>query len=383
MCGCEEQNSLGLSETSEYIMVTLEGQILDFDSSIDTSTQGLVIPNNGLSVQQLVKLSSDLTTVQSMSKLKKPANSFQHFHTPQLCLDDEQVRVLKLVCCHPLEIERLEHLLQLMVHWQHGVYVSEAATEHSLAKYQSRVLGFAPFAMVRMFNANLITRFHELACEHRANPYFLENLYRMRNMYPDVFFHPKTLEQFFMCLPQEEQEEIMSYTPAQMEILATSYWYLDDERYVQLHLERIRNKYPISTGSLACFSFIDSYRASSVKTENSGSMTPDEANDFNSIVSRFPLMFPMEYLTSKRGVPELFIYLYLKLGSADFEAFIRYVYELNQQDEVSGTKESVISTLLDSFELQELIVDISQENPELPMSLKLELSDLDWFSYKK
>lgn len=383
MCVCEEQNSLGLSETSEYIIVTLEGQILDFDSSIDTSTQGLVIPNNGLSVQQLARLGSDLTTVQSMSKLKKPANSFQHFHTPQLCLDDEQVRVLKLVCCHPLEIERLEHLLQLMVHWQHDVYVSEAATEHSLAKYQSRVLGFAPFAMVRMFNANLITRFHELACEHRANPYFLENLYRMRNMYPDVFFHPKTLEHFFMCLPQEEQEEIMSYTPAQMEILATSYWHLDDERYIKLHLERIRNKRPIATGSLACFSFIDSYRASPVKTENSGSMTPDEANDFNSIVSRFPLMFPIEYRTSKRGVPELFIYLYLKLGSADFEAFIQYVYELNQKDEVSGTKESVISTLLDSFELQELIVDISKKDPELPMSLKLELSNLDWLSYKK
>ena len=297
------------SSCSNQIIVTLDGEVLDFDSEVISC--GIVLPNDVLSEEQLSTLRDDV------AQLKRTQYEMHHQHDPQLCLDtEEEIRVLRLICDHVQSQKRVSHLEQFLIFRQHGIHVPEWLARESLSNSHQ-----TPF-MVKIGG----------------------------------------------------NESMSSFTSNQIKAILNCDWYRGHESLRSLHLERVKKNLPIVvytfvirlTSTTRAFNVYKSVRA----------MTSNEIHDYCAIMKRTKFVVTDEMYRTSNNLFGSLVYWYLRLGSTDFEELLQYLqnYSRNQQG-------AIVSLLCNSIELQEMIVSMSEDNPQLPLSLKLELYDLDWDSY--
>ena len=352
--------------SSGLILVTLyNSEIMCFDSET-TNYSGIVVPHDSLSELQLTFLRDSMRELRELY--------YYHSHIPQLRFDtEEDIKVLRLICDHSDSRKRLEHLRQFVYLRQHGIYVSEWMAQQSLSSTLQ-----SPFMVDKGGNwfANaLLEKFNLKICECTINPYTLENLHVLTAKYPNIEMHGGILR-VFMRLSQEEQSEIVhSYTAAQVEAVVDYEWYAYRTNLEPLHLERVKNGFPIVN-----YPFViktDSKTKSCNLKIRAHAMTLDEAEDFQSILDRTQFVVPEYIYMSSRQIGS-FIYLYLTLGSTNFEELLRYSrdYRINHEG-----NNSAIEAICYSGKLQESIIALSKQDCELPLSLRLELSDLDFAPY--
>ena len=352
--------------SSGLILVTLyNSEIMCFDSET-TNYSGVVIPHDSLSEPQLTFLRDSMRELRELY--------YYHSHVPQLRFDtEEDIKVLRLICDHSDSRKRLEHLRQFVYLRQHGIYVSEWMAQQSLSSTLQ-----SPFMVGNggnWFANSLLKNFNLKICECTINPYTLENLHVLTAKYPNIEMHGGVLR-VFMRLSQEEQSEIAhSYTAAQVEAVMDYEWYAYRTNLEPLHLERVKNGFPIVN-----YPFViktDSKTKSCNLKIRAHAMTLDEAEEFQAILDRTQFAVPEYIYMSQRQIGS-FVYLYLTLGSTNFEELLRYSrdYRINHEG-----NNSAIEAICYSGKLQESIIALSKQDCELPLSLRLELSDLDFAPY--
>lgn len=220
-----------------------------------------------------------------------------------------------------------------------------------------------------------IENFEDWVCHMSINPYSMENVYLLVQKYPNMVINYDAILRMFLCLTQDEQETIINYyTFDQIMAIMGSSWYLDDALLKNLHLNRIKANTPVVRSS-----FVIRY-SSKRKVYNTKisimAMTLDEADDFQSILDRTEFAIPESIDTTPEETFGVLFYYYLKLGSTDFEELVQYIQNCEHSE-----KETLIKTLLhNSSETKKSIIDVSKQNRELPLSLRLVLSGLDWDS---
>ena len=370
---CHDSSSIALkSSSSGQIIVTLDGEVLDFDSEL--MIPGLVLPNNALSKTQLSMLT------RCLKLLPGTFHRSIHIHTRHLKLSDEDVKVLGLICDHPFLIECAIHLEYFVYLRQHGIYLSETMTKQSLSDFHyywdQGAFTIVPFIVeISMTGSSPIENFEDWVCHMSINPYSMENVYLLVQKYPNMVINYDAILRMFLCLTQDEQETIINYyTFDQIMAIMGSSWYLDDALLKNLHLNRIKANTPVVRSS-----FVIRY-SSKRKVYNTKisimAMTLDEADDFQSILDRTEFAIPESIDTTPEETFGVLFYYYLKLGSTDFEELVQYIQNCEHSE-----KETLIKTLLhNSSETKKSIIDVSKQNRELPLSLRLVLSELDWDS---
>lgn len=365
-------------ESTEKIIVALNGQVYDLDSEV-SSIQGMVFPKEALSPQQLTTLRRDIARLEAgfgSSMLM----SFLHFHTSQLHLDGKNVDVLKLICDHPLQGEREAHLSQFLVLLQHGVHIPEWIAKQSLSDlhiyWDNGIYNAVPF-MVQIassfrYGLELSRDFNNWICDHPCNPYSLENLYLLAKSHPDVKISYEIMSRVFMCLSSEEQKALCSCTSEHVKALMASDWYIWNEQYKTFHLDRLRQNLPIVEFSFNIQSgpYDDTWSVCA--------MTSDEAEDFQAIMKRSELGPLYDNAFSRYRSFKSFIYLYLKIGSKDFEEFLQYLRNCQQDEE---DWKLLLDVLYGAVEAQKMIVAASKLDSTLPFSLRFQLSGFDRSSH--
>ena len=366
------------NESTEKIIVALNGQVSDLDSEV-SSIQGMVFPKGVLSQQQLTTLRQDIARLETGFG-SSMWMSLLHFHTSQLHLDSENVDVLKMICDHPLQGEREAHLSQFLTLLQHGVHIPEWVAKQSLSNlhiyWNNGTYNAVPF-MVQITNSfryglELSQDFNNWICEHPCNPYTLENLYLLAKSHPDVKIGYEPMLRVFMCLSSEEQKALCSCTSEYVRALMASDWYIWDEQYKTFHLDRLKQNLPIVE-----FSFnVKSGRYDD--TWSVCAMTQNEANDFQAIIERSELGPLYDNSFSRYRSFKSFIYLYLKIGSKDFEEFLQYLRDCQQNE---GDWKLLSDALYGAVEAQKMIITASKLDSALPFSLRFQLSGFDRSSH--
>lgn len=366
---CHDSATIVKSFSSGQIIVTLDGEVLDFDSEL--MIPGLVLPGNALSKAQLSMLT------RCLKLLPGTFHRSIHIHTRHLKLSDEDVKVLGLICDHPFLIECAIHLEYFVYLRQHGIYLSEAMTKQSLSDFHyywdQGAFAIVPFIVeISTTGSSPIENFEDWVCHMSINPYSMENVYLLVQKYPNIVINYDAILRMFLCLTQDEQETIINYyTFDQIMAIMGSSWYLDDALLKNLHLNRIKANTPVVRSSFV-IRYSSKRRVYNTKISIMA-MTLDEADDFQSILDRTEFVVPEDIYMSSDRISS-FIYLYFQLGSTNFEELLYYLRDC-KNDAKETT--SAVKTLCDSTELQESIITFSKQVDELPLSLSLALSVLD------
>lgn len=366
------------NESTEKIIVTLNGQVYDLDSEV-SSIQGMVFPKGVLSQQQLTTLRQDIARLEAGFG-STMLMSLLHFHTSQLHLDSENVDVLKMICDHPLQGEREAHLSQFLTLLQHGIHTPEWVVKQSLSDlhvyWNNDIYNAVPF-MVQIANSfryglELSQNFNDWICEHPCNPYSLENLYLLAKSHPDVKISYEPMLRVFMCLSSEEQKTLCSCTSEYVRALMSSDWYIWDEQYKTFHLDRLKRNLPIVEFSFNVESgpYNDTWSVCA--------MTQNEANGFQAIIERSELGPLYDNSFSRYRSFKSFIYLYLKIGSKDFEEFLQCLCNCQQNEE---DWRLLSDALYGAVEAQKTIIAASKLASTLPLSLRFQLSGFDRSSH--
>lgn len=354
------------SSCSNQIIVTLDGEVRDLDSEVTSC--GIVLPNDVLSEEQLSTLRDDV------AQLRRTQYEMHHQHKSQLCLEsEEEIKVLKLICGHVQSQKRVSHLEQFLIFRQHGIHVPEWLARESLSNSHQ-----TPFMVKIGDNKSMsyfLGSFNYYICVHSINPHTWTNIYLLGKKHFNIKNNYDGILKIFIWMSQEEQEEVVySYTSNQIEAVLDCDWYRSHESLRSLHLERVKKNLPILV-----YTFIIRLKSKTgafniYKTVRA--MTSSEIHDYYAIMERTKFVVTDEMYIKSNNVFGSLVYWYLRLGSTDFEELLQYLqnHSRNQQG-------AIVSLLCNSLELQEMIVSISEENPQLPLSLKLELYDLDWDSY--
>lgn len=354
------------SSCSNQIIVTLDGEVLDFDSEVISC--GIVLPNDVLSEEQLARLRGDV------AQLKRTQYEMHHQRKSQLCLEsEEEIKVLKLICDHVQSQKRVSHLEQFLIFRQHGIHVPEWLARESLSNSHQTPFMFKIGGNESM--SSFLGSFNYYICVHSINPHTWTNIYLLGKKHFNIRNNYDGILKIFIWMSQEEQEEVVySYTSNQIKAVLNCDWYRGHESLRSLHLERVKKNLPIVvytfvirlTSTTRAFNVYKSVRA----------MTSNEIHDYCAIMERTKFVVTDEMYRTSNNLFGSLVYWYLRLGSTDFEELLQYLqnYSRNQQG-------VIVSLLCNSIELQEMIVSISEDNPQLPLSLKLELYDLDWDSY--
>ena len=357
---------------SPKVIITLDGDVRKFESAHVTDV-GLVVPCNVFSMKKIGKLSKDIKRIRKRISLTGESYlEALHFRAPLLYFEGKDAKVLKLICNHSPRKERLPHLEQFIILKQHGIHVSKKMAKQSLVNFHEHYDSYrvSPFMVkIDWFDCGyrLLGLFNTLVDRQLPDPYLLMNLYSLVEKYPDTRFLPDRIIRVFMFLSREEREEIIySHTEKQIQAMMGSDWCVDSKRYVRLHLERVRKNLP-----LVPFTF----ERPSSKLHTYYVMTEQEGNDFQRIIARLEEGCPALW----SNILNTLTYFYLKLGSSGFEDFLQY---MQQQDmaRLSQRKEYMLNTIAASSELQDEVIAAFENNPELPLSIKLELLDLDEYS---
>lgn len=357
---------------SQKVIITLDGHVRKFESAHATDV-GLVVPCNIFPPKMVSKLSKDIRWIRK--RIARAGESYLealHFHVPLLHFEGKDAKVLRLICDHSPQKERLPHLEQFIILRQHGIHVSKKMLNKSLASFHEHYDSYqvSPF-MVKIDRADcgygFLCWFNIWIDSHSPDPHSLKNLYSLVEKYPDIRFPPRNMVDVFMHLSKEEQEELVhSHTENQVRAMMDSDWCADNTRYLQLHLERVRKNLP-----LVLFTFETSMPHRRIRT--SYVMTIEEAKDFQRIIEN------LEYDDFLyENIVHLLMYFYLKLGSSAFEDLLQY---MQRQDMATffERKGHTLNIIADSLELQDEIIAIFNHDAELPLSLKLELFDFDDF----
>ena len=372
------------------ILVSLDGKIHRWAQPAN-ETYGLLIPRRGLSHKQLKVLTADMVELRNSFASKDES----HFHKPQLSLEGEDLKVLRAILDWPDSQARLSHLKQFIVFRQHNIYVSERLAKQSLSTWRDSVLLSVlgnvikeniPFVMFENSFDEWIrkSRFNDWVCDHPVNVYVLELLEQFakrcrRGMFGNGIWTLPAL----LCLLQKNQE-VRPVFGGSLGLKTTVFqgdWYFSDARYRKIHFSRIGkglNIYDMTLRVSACHGD---------KPIHIHALTLDEMDEFEDIIDRTGFVVPYCYeffvpysyeAASQEVFIRLLIYLYLRLGGSDFEELLKYM----QSNDRDG-KSPMVHVLYHSLELQEAVIAASKLDSALPMSLKLELSDLDWYSYVK
>lgn len=351
---------------SGSIMVTLDGDVVDFDSEVSV-IRGLVIPKNALSKRQLTVLKKDVW-------LSRPLHN-QHCHISQLRFDgEEDIKVLGLICDHKCSRNRVEHLKQFLYLRQHGIRVSEQLTQESLlaVDWEPFMVGISHVDSIHSFGMN----FNHIVCKSSVSPNILENIHWLAKNHPNIKINYISALKVFATLSEGEQERIMhSYTSDQVRAITDCDWYIHHALLSSLHFDRVKRNLPIVNYPFV-LRFTSIWGVSDV-SKSARAMTLEESDDFQAILNRTKYIFSnISYMFSDE-LFGLFVYFYLTLGSTDFEELLQYLQDCQYNSE---KEESIVKTLYDSPQLQELIVPAPNQEDELPLSLRLVLSGLDWDS---
>lgn len=355
------------------ILVSLDGDVSSFSPALD-GEKGLVLPSDAFSENQLLMLTK------CFKSLPWTFRESEHLHTNPLHCNDEDVEVLKLICEHPSKGDSATHLEYFIYFRQHGIYLSKEVTKRSLSDFphywEQGLFSAVPFIVDVSKNGSLsIGSFKDWVCDKAINPYSVENLYLLVQKSSNIKINYDVVLKMFLCLSREEQENIINdYTLDQIMAIMGSSWYLDDAPLKNLHLNRIKANTPVVRSS-----FIIRYSSKRKVHDTKISimaMTLDEADDFQSILNRTEFAVPESIDTTPEETFGVLFYYYLKLGSTDFEELVQYIQNCENSE-----KETLIKTLLcNSSETKKSIIDVSKQNRELPLSLRLVLSGLDWDS---
>lgn len=374
-------NGNQLETTAEYsdcILITLDGEIKEFDS--ESTFPGLVMRKDALSKTQLARLSQDIEPTWDL------AYEGWFPSASQLYFDDEDIKSLRRICGHPYQRERKAHLRQFMCFKQGNIYVSEWVTKKSLSDLHaclSNGLYHARPFMVKLSSGSSADHFPEdlnylLDLDTPVNRYLLENLYLLNQKHPDIGIECDVIENVIMTLSDEEQEEMVrSYTSNQIKALMDYNWYKRNILLRKLHLERVKQNYPIIE-----FPFTIRMAADRKVVVNARVMTQAEAEDFQAILDETQFAIFDDVYMSPAAVLGLLAYLYLELGDKDFVELLQYLQH-RQQKGGSTLQEDTIYKLEKSFVLQKAIVDASKLDATLPLSLKLEFNGFDWDAYTR
>lgn len=355
------------ANSPKRIIVALNAEIYDFDSSF--ILPGLVIPHGALSEQQLTTLKEDVSALQDLLYEDK------HFHTPHLRLDtEEDVKVLRLICDHSYRDKRLRHLRHFLYFRQHGIYVSEWVTQQSLlatrqAAFMIKTDSDLPYGLLPDFNYYI--------CEYPVVPHTLENLHLLAKRHPNVEISHRAVCDVFMYLSHEQQKGMIGYTSHQIKAIMDCDWYIHHANLSSLHLERVKKNLPLVEHQFV-MQFESKGKISSIQ-QLAHAMTLDEAEDFQKILDRTQFIIPNSYYSmSTSSVFGLFVYLYLELGSTNFEELLYYLKDCESNNR---RKRSLVKVLYDYYEAQERIIVASKQHCELPLSLRLTFSGFDWNPY--
>jgi hypothetical protein len=357
-----------LSPSSSLILIPFyDDKVRNFDAK-DTNYQGIVLPQDGLSETQLNILTDSMTELRDFH--------YSHGRMFHLRLDnDEDVRSLRLICDHNDSWEQFDHLKQFLYLRHYGIYVPEWMTKQSLSSSNECQ---APF-MIEMENESLaywlLREFNFLVRLKTVNPHTLENLHLLaKKEHLNIkMYRSNIVRGAFLRLSQEEQSEIVhSYTPEQIKNVMECGWDEAHPHWQTLYLERVRNNLPISDYSLVIKFECDSKIYSATMTISS--MTLNEAECFQRIFEKTQFVVPEDvYISSGQISP--FVYLYFQLGAANFEELLYYLRDYPSSSCKNG--DSIVKMLCNSTKFQESIITLSKQDCELPLSLKLELYDLD------
>lgn len=368
------------------ILVSLDGKIHRLGLQQANETCGLLIPRRGLSNKQLKVLAADMAELGNSFASKDES----HFHKPQLSLEGEDLKVLRAILDWPDSQARLSHLKQFIVFRQHNIYVSERLAKQSLSTWRDSVLLSVldnvikeniPFVMFEISYDEWVKKpdFNDWVCDHPVNAHVLELLEEFaKKRRRGMFGHGIWVLPALLCLFQKNQE-VYPVFGGSLGLRTTVFqgdWYFSDARYRKIHFSRIRKgidaydmtlKVPVCCGD---------------EPMRICALNLDEMNEFEDIIARLGFVVPHCYEVASQVVfIRLLVYLYLRLGGNDFEELLRYMQNNDRNDR--HDKSPMVHILYHSVELQEAIIAASKLDSALPMSLKLELSDLDWYSYVK
>jgi hypothetical protein len=350
------------------ILVSLDGDVSSFSPALD-GEKGLVLPSDAFSENQLLMLTK------CFKSLPWTFRESEHLHTNPLHCNDEDVEVLKLICEHKRSRNRVNHLEQFLYLRQHGIRVSEQLTQESLL-----AVGWTPF-MVGISHIGPIHSFaidfNYIVCKSSVSPNILENIYWLAKNRLNVRINYFSALKVFATLSDSEQEKIMhSYTSDQVRAITDCDWYIHHALLSSLHFDRVKRNLPIVNYPFI-LKFASKWRVSDVSIP-ARAMTLEESEDFQAILNRTKYIFFLDdwYMFADE-LFGLFVYFYLILGSTDFEELLQYLQNCQYNSE---KEKSIVKTLYDSPQLQELIAPTSNQEAELPLSLRLVLYDLDWDS---
>jgi hypothetical protein len=354
---------------SKRIAITWNAEIYDFDSSF-VLPGFLVLPHDALSEQQLNTLKEDFNFLRFHDNYKELC---RHPHLPQF-ETEEDIKNLRLICDHPHKQKRRNHLKNFLYFRKHNIYVPEWVTQQSL-RHPAHVIESDSGLSYEW----LCPDFKYYICKYPVTPHILENLHLLARKHPvNTGIDYRTGLRVFIHLSHEEQQEMIGYTSHQIKTIMDCDWYKTHESLRLLHLERVKKNVP-----LVEYQFV-------MKFENNGeiftvselicAMTQAEAEDFQAILDRtqFVILHSRHMGRSVLPIFGIFAYLYFKLGSENFSELLSYLRDCQNG---SHEKKSIVKTLCDSTKLQELIIALSKQDCELPLSLRLELSDLDFAPY--
>ena len=356
------------TSNSGSIMVILDGDVVDFDSAVSV-IRGLVIPKNALSKRQLTVLKKDVRLSRSLYN--------QHCHISQLRFDgEEDIKVLRLICDHKCSRNRVNHLKQFLYLRQHGIRVSEQLTQESLlaVDWAPFMVGISHIGPIHSFAID----FNYIVCKSSVSPNILENIYWLAKNRLNVRINYFSALKVFATLSDSEQEKIMhSYTSDQVRAITDCDWYIHHALLSSLHLERVKKNLPLVEHQFV-MQFESKGKISSIQ-QLAHAMTLDEANNFQTILDRTQFVVPNSYYSmSTSSVFGLFVYLYLELGSTNFEELLYYLKDCESNNR---RKRSLVKVLYDYYEAQERIIVASKQHCELPLSLRLTFSGFDWNPY--
>lgn len=356
-----------LDDNSKRMIVALNAEIYDFDSSF--ILPGLVLPRDALSEQQLNTLKDDFHFLRVNDNYKELC---RHPNLSQFD-NEEDIKILRLICDHSHKQQRRHHLKNFLYFRKHNIYVSEWIAQQSLRQDSSMIETDSDLP------CQLWTDFKYYICKYPVVSHTLENLCLLTQKHPaNTGIDYRTGLRVFIHLSHEEQKAMIGYTSNQIRTIMDCNWYSNHELLRSLHLERVKNNLPIVK-----YPFMMRFENEGnliSESESIRAMTFDEVEDFQAILDRTQFIIPYSrhMVVSVLPIFAVFAYLYLRLGSESFEELLSYMRDCQNS---SHEENSIVARLCDSTKLQESIIALSKQDCELPLSLRLELSDLDFVPY--